>query len=51
LHKETPVEREERMKYAESKARKVCTARGLDWDAMDEEERLDFINDFVHEDR
>ena len=51
LAKETPVEREERMKYAESKARKVCTARGLDWDAMDEEERLDFINDFVHEDR
>ena len=51
LAKETAAEREERMKYAESKVRKVCAARGLDWDAMGEEERLDFINDIVHEDR
>ena len=51
LAKETSAEREERMKYAESKVRKVCAARGLDWDAMGEEERLDFINDIVHEDR
>ena len=51
LAKETTAEREERMKYAESKVRKVCAARGLDWDAMGEEERLDFINDIVHEDR
>ena len=49
--KETPAEREERMKYAESKVRKVCAARGLDWDAMSEEKRLDFINDIVHEHR
>ena len=39
------------MKYAESKIRKVCAARGLDWDAMTEEKRLDFINDIVHGDR
>lgn len=51
LTKETPAEREERMKYAESKVRKVCAARRLDWDPMGEEERLDFINDIVHEDR
>ena len=51
LAKETPAEREERMKYAESKVRKVCATRGLNWDSMDEEERLDFINDIVHEDR
>ena len=51
LTKETSAEREARMKYAESKVRKVCAARGLDWDAMGEEERLDFINDIVHEDR
>ena len=50
LTKETPAEREERMKYAESKVRKACAARGLDWDTMTEDERLDFINDIVHED-
>ena len=51
LTKETPAEREERMTYAESKVRKVCAERGLDWDAMSEDERLYFINDLVHEDR
>ena len=51
LAKETPAEREERMKYAESKVRQLCAQRGLDWDAMTEDERLDFINDIVHEDR
>ena len=51
LTKETPAEREERMKYAESKVRELCTQRGLDWDAMTEDERLYFIDDIVHEDR
>ena len=51
LTKETPAEREERMKYAESKVRQLCAQRGLDWDAMTEDERLYFINDIVHEDR
>lgn len=51
LTKETPAEREVRMKYAESKVRKLCAERGLDWDAMDDEERLYFIDDLVHEDR
>ena len=51
LTKETPAEREERMKYAESKVRELCAERGLDWDAMTEEERLFFIDDIVHEDR
>ena len=51
LTKETPAEREERMKYAESKVRQLCTQRGLDWDAMTEDERLYFIDDLVHEDR
>ena len=39
------------MKYAESKVRQLCAERGLDWDAMDEDERLYFINDIIHEDR
>ena len=51
LTKETPAEREERMKYAESKVRELCAQRGLDWDAMTEDERLYFIDDIVHEDR
>ena len=41
----------EQIKYGEAKVRKICAARGLDWDAMSEEERIDFINDLVHEDR
>lgn len=51
LTKETPAEHEERMKYAESKVRQLCAQRGLDWDAMTEDERLYFIDDIVHEDR
>ena len=43
--------RAEQMKYAESKVRELCTERGLDWDAMSEDERLYFIDDIVHEDR
>ncbi len=51
LAKQARKGRPERMKYAESKIREVCTARGLDWDAMTEDKRLDFINDIVHENR
>ena len=51
LAKEPSAERAEKMKYAESKVRKIFAARGLDWNAMDDEKRLDFINDIVHEDR
>lgn len=41
-------------KFAEEgqeKARKVAAERGKDWDAMTDDEQLDFINDVVHEDR
>ena len=51
LTKETPPERADRMKYAESKVQQVCAERGLDWNAMTDEERLYFIDDIVHEDR
>ena len=51
LAKEARAGRAERMKYAESRVRKLCAERGLDWDAMDDEERLYFVNDLVHEDR
>ena len=51
LAKESLPRRAERMKYLESKVRDVCAERGLNWDAMTDEERQDFINDVVHEDR
>ena len=51
LAKESLPRRTERMQYLESKVRDVCTKRGLNWDTMTDEERQDFINDIVHEDR
>jgi hypothetical protein len=37
-------------RYGVEKARLVAHGRGLDWDAMTEEEREVFIDDVVHED-
>ena len=51
LAEQAHAEHNEQIKYGEAKARKICAARGLDWDAMTEEERIDFIDDLVHEDR
>ena len=51
LARSTPEARELQMKHSESSIRQECAQRGLDWDAMDDEERLDFINDIIHEDR
>jgi hypothetical protein len=35
--------------YGAEKARSVAQGKGLDWDAMTEEEREVFIDDVVHE--
>ena len=51
LAKESLPGRVERMNSLESKVREVCAERGLDWNAMTDEERQDFINEIVHEDR
>lgn len=51
LAKESMPRRAERMQYLESKVRDVCTKRGLNWDTMTDEDRQDFINAIVHEDR
>ena len=51
LAKQAHAEDAEQIEYGEAQVRKVCAARGLDWDAMTEEERIDFIDDLVHEDR
>lgn len=51
LAEQAHAEHTEQIQYGEAKVRKVCEDRGLDWDAMTEEERIDFIDDLVHEDR
>ncbi len=43
--------RDERMREAENKMRALCAERGVDWDAMDDEQRLSFVDDLIHEDR
>jgi hypothetical protein len=43
--------REERMQYAEGQLRRVSGEHGLEWDRMSEDERQDFIDDLLHEDR
>ena len=40
-----------RIDYAEAKFRKLCASRGLDWDAMTELDRENFVDDLIHEDR
>ncbi len=45
------TDREARMTYAEAQFRQLCASRGLDWDAMSEVEREDFVDDLIHEDR
>ncbi len=51
LAEKASVGEEERMKYAESQVQQLCASRGLNWDTMTEEEREDFIDHLVHEDR
>ena len=46
-----PAERANRQQFAEEQLRRVCTARGLDWDALSADEREAFIDDLIHEDR
>lgn len=51
LAERTSVGQEDQMKYAQAQVRQLCASRGLDWDTMTEEEKEDFIDDLVHEDR
>ena len=51
LSEQSHAAHEEQLRYGDSKVRELCTKRGLDWDAMSEQEREDFIDDIVHEDR
>jgi hypothetical protein len=44
-------EREARLDVAEARARALAEDRGVEWDALDDEQRLGFIDDLIHEDR
>ncbi len=49
LAKEMRQKRQELMRKAEQRIRALAASRGLDWDTMSDEERLEFIDDLVHE--
>ena len=51
LAEETTARRNERMQLVESQIRQSCAERGRDWDAMSADEREDFLDDLIHEDR
>ncbi len=49
--KQTDAEQKALMNYAEAQLRKLAASRGLDWGMMTDEERIDFVDDLIHEDR
>ena len=51
LAEQAEANRASRMDYAEAQLRKLCASRELDWDTMTEEERENFVDDLIHEDR
>lgn len=51
LASDSETRREERMAFGEAQLRRLCAARGLDWDQMSEDEREAFANQLIHEDR
>ena len=51
IAEQTAANREARIDHAEAQLRQLCTDRGLDWDAMTEAERENFVDDLIHEDR
>ena len=51
IAEQAAANREARIDYAEAQLQQLCTDRGLDWDAMTEVERENFVDDLIHEDR
>ena len=51
LASESQQRRDERMAIGEEQLRRVCAARGLDWQRMSEDEREEFVDLLIHEDR
>lgn len=48
---ESKARREERMAYGEAQMRRLCAARGLDWDRLNDDEREALADQLIHEDR
>ena len=51
IAEQAAANREARIDHAEAQLRQLCADRGLDWDAMTEAERENFVDDLIHEDR
>ena len=51
IAEQAAAKREARVDHAEAQFRQLCTDRGLDWDAMTEAERENFVDDLIHGDR
>ena len=51
IAEQAAANREARIDYAEAQLRQLCTDRELDWDAMTEAERENFVDDLIHEAR
>ena len=51
IAEQAAANRDSRMIRAEAQFRKLCAARGMNWDTMNEAERESFVDDLIHEDR
>lgn len=51
IAEQAAANRASRIARAEDKLRKLCAARGLNWDTMTEDEREELVDNLIHEDR
>jgi Mg/Co/Ni transporter MgtE len=51
LAKDSNLRRRQRMDLAEQEFRRIASERGLQWDAMTDQEREALADDLIHEDR
>ena len=51
LASESQSRSEARIAHAEDRLRRLCSERGLNWDAMTDEQREALVDDLIHEDR
>ncbi|MEN3001362.1 MAG: hypothetical protein ABDI19_05910 [Armatimonadota bacterium] len=51
LDEDTDAWWEQMIDASESRLRQLCAERGLDWDALSDEQRIEFIDQLLHENR
>ncbi|MCS7300092.1 MAG: hypothetical protein NZ556_00860 [Fimbriimonadales bacterium] len=51
LDEDTDAWWEQTLEASEARLRQLCAERGLEWDALSDEERIEFIDALIHEDR